>query len=119
MPAYIDTGLNLVDVRDVAEGHLLACERGKAGERYILGCENMTLRKYSGRVGADQRAASPAIADSVRGGLCRRIDQHGVGERDGARAAGADRRGAHGAEENVRHVREGAAGDRIRSGPGG
>ena len=43
MPAYIDTGLNLVDVRDVAEGHLLACERGKAGERYILGCENMTL----------------------------------------------------------------------------
>lgn len=43
MPAYIDTGLNLVDVRDVAEGHLLACERGKPGERYILGRENLTL----------------------------------------------------------------------------
>ena len=43
MPAYIDTGLNVVNVRDVALGHLLACERGRAGERYILGAENMTL----------------------------------------------------------------------------
>jgi len=43
MPAYLDTGLNLVDVADVAEGHLLACERGRAGDRYILGCRNMTL----------------------------------------------------------------------------
>lgn len=43
MPAYIDTGLNVVNVRDVAQGHLLACERGKPGERYILGSENMTL----------------------------------------------------------------------------
>jgi dihydroflavonol-4-reductase len=43
MPAYIETGLNLVDVRDVAEGHLLAAERGKPGERYILGCSNLTL----------------------------------------------------------------------------
>lgn len=45
MPAYIDTGLNLVDVRDVAEGHLLACERGKPGERYILGAKNVTLEE--------------------------------------------------------------------------
>jgi dihydroflavonol-4-reductase len=43
MPAYLNTGLNVVDVRDVAEGHLLACERGKPGERYILGAENLTL----------------------------------------------------------------------------
>ena len=43
MPAFIDTGLNIVDVRDVAEGHWLACERGKPGERYILGAENLTL----------------------------------------------------------------------------
>jgi dihydroflavonol-4-reductase len=43
MPAFIDTGLNIVDVRDVAEGHLLACERGRVGERYILGSENLTL----------------------------------------------------------------------------
>jgi dihydroflavonol-4-reductase len=44
MPAYIDTGVNVVDVRAVAEGHLLAAERGRIGERYILGDRNMTLR---------------------------------------------------------------------------
>ena len=45
MPAYLDTGLNLVDVRDTAEGHLLACEKGRPGERYILGCQNLTLQQ--------------------------------------------------------------------------
>jgi dihydroflavonol-4-reductase len=44
MSAYVDTGLNLVDVRDVAEGHLLAAERGRPGERYILGHRNMSLK---------------------------------------------------------------------------
>jgi dihydroflavonol-4-reductase len=43
MPAYVDTGLNLIDVRDVAQGHLLAAERGRVGERYILGHRNLTL----------------------------------------------------------------------------
>jgi dihydroflavonol-4-reductase len=43
IPAFIDTGLNIVSVRDVAQGHLLACEHGRPGERYILGSENMTL----------------------------------------------------------------------------
>src|ERR1039457_1904364 len=43
MPAFIDTGLNVVDVRDTAEGHWLACERGRRGERHILGSENLTL----------------------------------------------------------------------------
>jgi dihydroflavonol-4-reductase len=43
MTAFIDTGLNVVDVRDIAEGHWLACERGRVGERYILGAENLTL----------------------------------------------------------------------------
>jgi dihydroflavonol-4-reductase len=43
MPAYIDTGLNVVHVQDVAMGHLLAFEKGKVGERYILGSENLTL----------------------------------------------------------------------------
>ncbi len=45
MPAYVDTGLNVVHVDDVAAGHLLALERGVAGERYILGGENMSLRQ--------------------------------------------------------------------------
>jgi dihydroflavonol-4-reductase len=43
MPAFIDTGLNIVDASDCARGHLLAAERGRPGERYILGSENLTL----------------------------------------------------------------------------
>ena len=45
MPAYVDTGLNFVAVEDVAEGHLLAAQRGKVGERYLLGGRNMTLKE--------------------------------------------------------------------------
>jgi dihydroflavonol-4-reductase len=44
MPAYIDTGLNVVHVDDVAEGHVLAMEKGRVGERYILGGDNMPLK---------------------------------------------------------------------------
>lgn len=44
MPFYLDTGLNLVHVQDVAQGHLLALERGKTGERYILGHQNFSLK---------------------------------------------------------------------------
>lgn len=50
MPAYIDTGLNIVHVDDVAEGHVLAMEHGQAGERYILGGDNLTLRDILGTV---------------------------------------------------------------------
>ena len=45
MPAYVETGLNLVDVRDVAEGHALAAEKGCVGEKYILGNRDMTLKE--------------------------------------------------------------------------
>jgi dihydroflavonol-4-reductase len=45
IPAYVDTGLNLVDVRDVAAGHLLAAEKGTPGEKYILGNRNMALKE--------------------------------------------------------------------------
>ena len=50
MPAYVDTGLNLVHVDDVARGHLTALRRGKIGERYILGGENMTLGAMLGHI---------------------------------------------------------------------
>lgn len=45
MPAYVDTGLNIVHVDDVAAGHVAACRLGRAGERYILGGENMSLKE--------------------------------------------------------------------------
>ena len=45
MPGYVDTGLNFVPVEDAAAGHLLAAERGRIGERYILGGENLTLKQ--------------------------------------------------------------------------
>ncbi|MGH9666627.1 MAG: hopanoid-associated sugar epimerase [Bryobacteraceae bacterium] len=50
MPAFLDTGLNLVDAMDTAEGHLLAWERGRPGERYILGCQNLTLEEIFQRL---------------------------------------------------------------------
>jgi len=48
MPAYVQTGMTIVDVDDVALGHLLAVERGRIGERYILGGENLTLKQVLG-----------------------------------------------------------------------
>lgn len=45
MPFYLDTGLNFIDVRDVAWGHLLALQKGKSGDRYILGNQNLTLKQ--------------------------------------------------------------------------
>lgn len=50
MPAYLDTGLNFIDVRDVAMGHILAYEKGIAGDRYILGNQNLTLKNILDRL---------------------------------------------------------------------
>jgi dihydroflavonol-4-reductase len=50
MPFYLDTGLNFIDVRDVAWGHLLALEKGRKGDRYILGHENLTLKQLLDRL---------------------------------------------------------------------
>lgn len=61
MPAYVDTGMNVVDVRDVAVGHLLAAERGRAGERYILGGENVTLRALLERLAAVSGRRAPRL----------------------------------------------------------
>lgn len=61
MPAYVDTGLNWVHVDDVAEGHLLALERGRVGERYILGSTNMTLKDILHEVAAITGQKPPRI----------------------------------------------------------
>jgi len=61
MPAYIDTGLNLVDVRDVAEGHLAAMTRGRRGERYILGGRNMSLKQILDTLAEITGLPSPSV----------------------------------------------------------
>ena len=60
-PAYVDTGLNLVDVREVARMHLVALERGRPGERYILGGENLTLKQILDRMAAMTGLPSPTM----------------------------------------------------------
>jgi dihydroflavonol-4-reductase len=60
-PAYVDTGLNLVDVRDCAEAHLLALAKARPGERYILGGENLTLKQILDKLAAISGLPSPSI----------------------------------------------------------
>jgi len=61
IPAFIDTGLNIVDARDTAQGHLLACERGRVGERYILGSENLTLAEILQRLARITGRKAPSL----------------------------------------------------------
>lgn len=60
-PAYVDTGLNLVDATECARGHVQALEKGRRGERYILGGENLTLKQILDRLGAITGLKSPTV----------------------------------------------------------
>jgi len=60
-PAYVETGLNLVDARECAKGHILALEKGKSGERYILGGENLTLKQILDKLAAITGLPSPTV----------------------------------------------------------
>jgi dihydroflavonol-4-reductase len=60
-PAYVDTGLNLVDVTECARGHAAALEKGRSGERYILGGENLTLKQILDKLAAITGLPSPKI----------------------------------------------------------
>jgi dihydroflavonol-4-reductase len=60
-PAYVETGLNLVDATECAHGHIQALEKGKSGERYILGGENLTLKQILDRLGAITGLKSPTV----------------------------------------------------------
>jgi dihydroflavonol-4-reductase len=60
-PAYVDTGLNLVDVRECARGHIAALEKGRSGERYILGGENLTLKQILDKLAAITGLPSPKL----------------------------------------------------------
>jgi len=61
MPAYVDTGLNVAAVEDVAAGHLLASEKGRIGERYILGGRNMTLKQILDALSAITGRPAPRV----------------------------------------------------------
>jgi dihydroflavonol-4-reductase len=61
MAAYVDTGLNLVHVDDVAEGHLLALDKGRIGERYILGGQDATLAEMLGAIAALSNRKPPRV----------------------------------------------------------
>ena len=60
-PAYVETGLNLVDATECAHGHIQALEKGKTGERYILGGENLTLKQILDRLAAITGLKSPTV----------------------------------------------------------
>ena len=60
-PAYVDTGLNLVDVAECARGHVAALEKGRSGERYILGGENLTLKQILDKLAAITGLPSPKV----------------------------------------------------------
>ena len=60
-PAYVETGLNLVDVRECARGHVMALEKGKSGERYILGGEDLTLKQILDKLGKLTGLPSPKV----------------------------------------------------------
>jgi dihydroflavonol-4-reductase len=60
-PAYVETGLNLVDVRECARGHIAALEKGQPGQRYILGGENLTLKQILDRLGHITGLPSPKV----------------------------------------------------------
>jgi dihydroflavonol-4-reductase len=60
-PAYVETGLNLVDATECARGHILALEKGRRGERYILGGENLTLKQILDKLSAITGLPSPRV----------------------------------------------------------
>jgi len=60
-PAYVDTGLNLVDARECARGHVMAAEKGRSGERYILGGEDLTLKQILDRLAAITGLPAPTV----------------------------------------------------------
>ena len=121
MPAYVDTGLNVVHVDDVAEGHVLALERGVVGESYILGGTDMMLEAILAEIddimGRRQRRVRTAAGGAIPGGT--RDGRGGAGVR--YRADGDARDAGDGQEEDVLQFGQGqaSAGLRAAAGAGG
>ncbi len=69
MPAYVNTGLNVADVGDVVKGHILALEKGRIGERYILGNRNLTFRDLLGILETITGVRAPKVRIPIWGAL--------------------------------------------------
>jgi nucleoside-diphosphate-sugar epimerase len=106
----VETGLNLVDVRECARGHVAALETGKSGERYILGGENLTLKQILDKLGAIAGLPSPKVklpyfVAYVAGA----VDRDDFRPHAWPRAACDHRNGSHGKEKNVGEFRQSRA----------
>ena len=97
MPAYLDTGLNIIDVEDCARGHILAAQKGRVGEKYILGCRDLSLREIFGQL--EQITGLPAprvrlpylpilLAAYINEGLSRLTGRHPLIPLAGVQMAG-------------------------------
>ena len=107
MPAYVDTGLNIVHVDDVAAGHLLAFERGRAGERYILGGEDMTLQAILAEIARLVGRKPPRIRLPYAAVLPVAYLAEGLAVGHGPQRPSDARRGAHVAQAHVLLERQG------------
>ena len=118
-PAYMDTGLNLVDVSEVARTHADALEKGACGERYILGGENLTLKQILDQMAALTGLPSPTIqVPHAVAMIFALFDQTITGRIRGRDAAGDRRGSAHGQEEDVRILCQSGAGIGLPRGSG-
>ncbi len=117
-PAYVETGLNLVDVRECARGHVAALEKGKSGERYILGGEDLTLKQILDRLGRITGLPSPKVKlPYIFAFLTGVVDEAITGRMLKARAAGHGGYGTDGQEKDVCQFRQGGAGARLENRP--
>ena len=112
-PAYVDTGLNLVDVSECARGHVAALEKGTSGERYILGGENLTLKQILDKLAVITELPSPRIRVPYVVALATGVvDQVVTGYIRQSRTSRHHRRCPHGTEKDVCIVQQ----SRARSG---
>ena len=116
-PAYVETGLNLVDATECARGHVQALEKGRSGERYILGGENLNAEADFGPAGCDHgfevADVETALRVRVRG---RSRGRDGDGPVAGPRTPRDDRRRAHGAQDDVCEFSESGTGTGLADG---
>ena len=119
MPAYVDTGLNFVPVEDAAAGHLLAARKGKSGERYILGGENLTLKAVLDILSRISGRPAPRVRLPHAVALAAGYLDAAVVVFTAPRTPNSARRRAHGAAQHVREYREGAARSRFCTWAGG